>query len=145
MHNWSWKEGFRFALAEQFIAKEGYTSTYKMSAVEKFGSQFLGPLYKIITLLSKHIRKPLAICLATMLAALFTALVFYNVPAFVILGKLFPSKIVRYVIFLYIELNIFAMGCRAFGRFNNKALIKLWKKGQLMAILPGDQKLFFDR
>jgi hypothetical protein len=90
--------------------------------------------------MSKHIRQPLAICLFTILATLFAALVFYNIPLFVILGKFFPSKMVRCLFFLYVELNFFAMGCRAFGRFNNKALIELWKKGRLLAIFPGDWK-----
>ena len=141
MHNWSWKEGFRFAFAGELISKEGVASTYKMSPTEKFGSQILKPIYRMIGLLSKHIKKPLTICLFTILAGLFIALVFYNIPVFVILGKLFPSKAVHCLVFLYIELNFFAVGCRAFGRFNNKALIELWKNGQLVAVLPGDRKV----
>lgn len=140
MSDWSWKEGFRFALAEELISEEDPTSTYKMSAIEKFGSHILSPLFRTIDFISKHIRQPLAICLFTMLAAFFSLLVFYNIPAFVILGKLFPSKVVRCLVFFYVELNFFAMGCRALGRFNNKMLVELWKRGRLVAIFPGDCK-----
>jgi hypothetical protein len=140
MSHWSWKEGFQFVLGEELISKEELASTYKMNPTEKFGSQLLRPLFRTINLISKHIREPLAICLFTMLAALFSLLVFYNIPAFVILGNLFSFKAVRCLLFLYVELNLFAMGCRAFGRFNNKTLVELWKGGRLVAIFPGDNK-----
>ena len=140
MSSWSWKEGVRFALAEELLSEAGIASTYKLSVAEKFGSHLLRPLYQMIALVSKHIRQPLAICLFTILAALFMTLVFYNIPAFVILGKLFPGKTVRFLLFFYVELNFFALGCRAFGRFNNKALVELWMKGQLVAVFPGDWK-----
>lgn len=140
MNNWSWKEGVRFALAGELLSEEGIASVYKMSATERLGSQILKPLYRMIDFASKHIRQPFAICLFTILASLFAALVFYNIPAFIILGKLFPSKIVRCLLFLYVELNFFAMGCRAFGRFNNKTLVELWKRGRLVAVFPGDWK-----
>src|ERR1700733_1602530 len=116
MNNWSWKEGFRFAFAGELLSEEGLTSTYRMSIGEKFGTQLIRPLYKMVDLVSKNIREPLAICFITIIAALIAALVFYNIPAFVILGKLFPSNLVRFLLFLYFELNLFGMGCRAFGR-----------------------------
>src|SRR5262245_57692573 len=112
MSTWSWKEGFRFALAGELLPEAGIPSTYKLSVAEKFGSRLLRPLYQMIALVSKYIRQPLAICLFTTLAALVTALVFYNIPAFVILGKLFPGKAIRFLLFLYVELNFFALGCR---------------------------------
>ena len=40
----------------------------------------------------------------------------------------------------YVEINFFAIGCRAVGRFNNRALIDLWKEGKLIPIFPGDKK-----
>ena len=140
MSNWSWKKGFRFAFAGEFLFDEGMASTYKMNLGEKFGMQFLRPLYKTIDLVSKNIKEPLAICLFTILSALIATLVFYNIPAFVILGKLFPSKFVRFLLFLYCELNLFAMGCCAFSRFNNEVLVNLWKAGRLVAVFPGDWK-----
>jgi hypothetical protein len=139
MRNWSWKEGFRFALATELFSEEGIDSPYKMSLAERFGSWLLSPLYRMIDLVAKKIQQPLVISLFTILTALFAALVFYNIPAFVILGKLFPSKVVRCLLFLYVELNFFAMGCRTFGRFNNKILVELWKKGRLEALFPGDR------
>jgi hypothetical protein len=139
MRNWSWKEGVRFALATELLSEEKVALSYKMSSAEKLGSWFLRPLYRMIDLVAKKIQQPLAICLFTIVTALFAALVFYNIPAFVILGKLFPSKVVRCLLFLYVELNLFAMGCRAFGRFNNETLVELWKKGRLVALFPGDR------
>lgn len=141
MNNWSWKEGFKFAFAEVFLLDGGTTSAYKMNLGEKFGTKLLTPLYRMIDLVSKNIREPLAICLFTILAALIAALVFYNIPAFVILGKIFPSKLVRFLLFFYCELNLFGMGCRAFSRFNNKVLVDFWKKGRLEAVFPGDWKV----
>ena len=142
MSGWSWKEGLQFALATELLTEEGVASSYKLNVAEKFGSLILKPLYRAIALVSKHIRKPLAICLCTTLAALIAALVFYNIPAFVILGKLFPSKAVRFLLFLYVELNFFAMGCCAYGRFNNKVLVELWKMGRLVAVFPGNTTNF---
>lgn len=103
MNSWSWKEGFRFAFAEALLLDGVSASAYKMSLVEKFGTQLLKPLYRAIDLVSKNIREPLAICLFTILAALIAALVFYNIPAFVILGKLFPSKLVRFLLFFLLR------------------------------------------
>lgn len=56
-----------------------------------------------------------------------------------ILGKLFPSKAVRFLFFIYIEVNFLGMGCRAIGRFNNQALTELWKDGKLAPVFPGDR------
>ncbi len=135
---WSWREGFRFALARELLSKEGLS--YKMSPAEQCGSLFLKPLYKTIAFTSKQIRRPLAIILFTAAVSLLTFVVFYNIPALVILGRIFPSKIVRFVFFLYAEANLLAMGTCAFGRFNNRALIALWKSGKLEALFPGDKR-----
>lgn len=137
MSNWSWKEGLRFAFAKEFLLEEG-TPTYKMNIQERIGTQLLRPLYRILELVSKNIRQPLAICFFTFLAALTAIIIFYNIPALVILGKLIPFNLVRFLLFLCVELNLFAIGCRAFGRFNNVTLVNLWKKGQLQAVFPGD-------
>lgn len=90
--SWSWKEGFRFALAGELLSEAGVAPTYKLNIAEKFGSHILKPAYKMIAVASKHIRQPLAICLFTILAALFIALVFYNIPAFAILGNFSPVR-----------------------------------------------------
>jgi hypothetical protein len=135
---WSWKEGFRFALARALLSKEGLS--YKMSPAEKIGSLFLKPLYRVIEFVSKHIRRPLAIILFTIAASLLAFVVFYNIPALVILGKIFPSKMARFVFFLYAEANLLAMGFCAFGRFNNSALVALWKNGKLEPVFPGDKR-----
>jgi succinate-acetate transporter protein len=136
---WSWKEGLRFALAKELLAKKD-APIYTMSSTEKFGSWIVRPLYEITAQISKYIRKPLAICLFTVLSALIATLIFYNIPTFMLFGKIFPSKTVRFVLFSYIEINFFALGCRAYGRFNNKELVKLWKAGSLISIFPGDKK-----
>src|ERR1700710_797489 len=104
-----------------------------MSPAEKWGSFFLKPLYQLIGGIAKHIRRPTAIILVTLGAALFSAVVFYNIPAFLILGKIFPSKWLRCLLFIYVEMSLFAMGSRAFGRFSNAELITMWKNGKLVA------------
>ncbi len=136
--HWSWREGFRFALAGELLSKEGLS--YTMSPAEKLGSSFLKPLYKVIDFVSKHIRRPLAIILFTIAASLLAFVVFYNIPALVILGRIFPSKYIRFLFFLYTEANLLAMGACAFGRFNNSTLIALWKSGKLEPIFPGDKR-----
>ena len=136
---WSWKEGFLFAFAGELLSEKG-SLLHQMSPAEKWGSLFLKPLYRLIDGIAKHIRRPTAIILVTLGAALFSAVVFYNIPAFVVLGKIFPSKLLRCVLFLYVETSLFAIGSRAFGRFNNKRLITLWKSGKLIAIFPGDKR-----
>lgn len=141
MNNWSWKEGVVFAFAGKLLSAEDVNNTYEVSFVEKLGSQILKPLYKIIELISKNIGFPLAICLFTILAALILVLVFYNIPVFIIFGKIFPTYVLRFFLFFYVELNLFAIGCRAFGRFNNKALVDLWKKGRLLAVMPGEYEI----
>src|SRR5262249_46838942 len=103
------------------------------------GSLYLTPLYKFIHWSSHYLRKPLAIILLTLLSSLCAIVVFYNIPAFIILGKIFPSKLLRALLFLYLETTLFSIGCRAFGRFNNKTLIALWKSNQLVPIFPGDK------
>jgi|SRR5579862_213317 len=128
---WTWKEGFQFAFAREFILKGGKVFLYEMSVVEKFGSFFLQPIYKILGQVSKYIRKPLAVCIFTLFAAFLSLLVFYNFPALLILGKLLPYQTVRYLLFLYTECIFFCIGCRALGRFNNKTLVDLWKRNEL--------------
>lgn len=128
---WTWKEGFQFALAREFLLRDGGLSFYEMSAAEKFGSFFLKPIYKMLGQVSKYIRKPLAVCIFTLFAAFLSLLVFYNFPALLILGKLLPYQTVRYLFFLYIESTFFCIGCRALGRFNNKILVELWKRNAL--------------
>jgi hypothetical protein len=134
--NWTWKESFRFALAGMLLSEEDY----KKSSAERFGAFFLRAPYKVIDYVSRHIKKPFAILLFTILAALFAVVVFYKIPALIILGKVFPSRLVRFMFFVYVELIVFGMGCRAIGRFNNRDLIKLWKAGKLAAIFPGDKR-----
>ena len=140
MNRWSWKEGVAFAFAGKLLSVEGADHIYTLSFGEKVGSQILRPLYRIIEVVSKNIKLPLAICLFTILAAIILGLVFYS-PVLVIFGKLFPTWLVRLLLFLYVELNLLALGCRAFARFNNHVLVDLWKKGRLMAVLPGDYEI----
>lgn len=135
---WTWKEGFRFALAAEFRLKDEGSFGYKMSSIEKIGTLYLKPLYRSFHWISSHIRKPSIIIFATLLVAFLVALTFYNLPTFVLLGKLFPSKWVRFLFFLYIETTLLSLGCRAIGRFSNTLLVDLWKKGQLVPIFPGD-------
>jgi hypothetical protein len=141
MSSWSWKEGFIFAFAEKLLLVENFDKTHEISFGEKLGSQILKPLYRLIKFVSQNIRLPLAICLFTLLAAIILGLVFYNIPFFVVFGKVFPGWLIRFCLFFYVELNLFAIGCRAFARFNNKDLVTLWKNGQLIAVMPGDYEV----
>lgn len=141
MKGWSWKEGFVFAFARKLLFAEDVNLTYQMSFGEKLGSQILNPLYRTIEFISKNIRMPLAICFFTLLAALIIGFAFYSIPAFVIFGKLFPVWLVRFLFFFYVELNLLAMGCVSFGRFNNKELVNLWKNDRLIAVMPGDYEI----
>jgi|JI9StandDraft_2_1071091.scaffolds.fasta_scaffold45158_3 hypothetical protein len=138
MTRWSWKEGFTFALAAKLLPAHGVDVTYKKTFAEKVGSQILRPLHRAIGFVSRNIKKPVAICLFTMVAALIIGVVFYRIPAFIILGRLFPTQLVRALFFLYAELNLLAMGMQAFGRFNNEGLIAIWKSKRLIAFMPGD-------
>lgn len=141
MHSWSWKEAIAFAFAGKFLSVTGVKNAYEMSFGEKLGSQILKPLYRMMELISKNIKLPLAICLFTILAACILGFVFYSIPAFFFFGKVFPTWLIRLSLFFYVELNLLAMGCRAFGRFNNRILVDLWKNGQLIALLPGDYEI----
>jgi len=136
--NWTWKEGVRFALAGELLSEED--ALYKKSSAERFGAFFLRPLYKVVDYVSRHIKRPIAILLFTILAAFFAVVIFYKIPALIILGKVFPSKAVRFLFFIYVELIVFGMGCHAIGRFNNRDLIKLWKEGKLSPVFPGDKR-----
>src|ERR1700722_17091659 len=110
MHSWSWKEGLVFAFAKKLLSIDGVEPSYEMSIGEKFGLQILNPLYRIIEFISKNIRIPLAICLFTMLAALILGFAFYSIPAFVLFGKLIPIWLLRLVLFIYVQMNLLAMG-----------------------------------
>jgi hypothetical protein len=138
--SWTWKEGLKFALAENFLTQDESILTYTKNRAEYFGAFCVKPLYYTLDCVSKKIKKPMAIFLFTLLALFCVILIFYNIPALIFLGKLFPSKTVRFLLFIYVEISLFSLGCRAVGRFNNKALIQLWKEGKLIPIFPGDQK-----
>lgn len=138
MNNWSCKELIAFAFAGKLLSVTGVENAYEMSFGERLGSKILKPLYRMVELISKNIKLPLAICLFTILAACILGLVFYSIPAFMFFGKIFPAWLIRLSLFFYVELNLLAMGCRAFSRFNNKTLVDLWKKGELIALFPGD-------
>ncbi|MBS0585672.1 MAG: hypothetical protein JSR76_05160 [Verrucomicrobia bacterium] len=135
---WSWKEGFTFALAAQLLPAHGVDVACKKTLGEKVGSQILRPLHRVIAFVSRNIKKPVAICLFTMVAALIIGVVFYRIPAFIILGRLFPTQLVRALFFFYAELNLLAMGMQAFGRFSNEGLIAMWKSNRLIVFMPGD-------
>ncbi len=125
---WTWKEALRFALAKGFYSKDHLHVSYDISQSEKIASWYLRPLEAVLHWISSHIRKPWIIVALTLLVALSAVLVFYNVPVLLALGRIFPSQLVRFVLFFYVETNLLSMGCRAFSRFNNAALVDLWKK-----------------
>lgn len=135
---WAWKEGFQFAFASEFRPRDGGIFFYEMNIAERCGSLFLKPIYKTLKQISRYIRKPLAICAFTIFAAFLSLLVFYDFPVLVILGKMIPYQTVRYLLFLYIECTFFCLGCRALGRFNNKALVDCWKSNELTPIFLED-------
>lgn len=141
MKSWSWKEAVVFAVAGRLLSVTGAENAYEMSFGEKLGSRILKPLYRLIELVSKKIKLPLAISLFTILAAFILLFVFYNIPAFIFFGKVFPTWLIRPALFFYVELNLLAMGCKAFGRFNNRILVEQWKRGQLIALMPGDYEI----
>jgi hypothetical protein len=136
--SWGWKEGVRFALADHFLLKDTLPVSYQKNGIEHLGTLCVKPLYKIVSYISTHIRKPTAIVLFTLLAALLSVFVFYNFPIIAILGKLFPYQTVRFLLFVYVEITLLGMGFRAMGRFSNPPLIALWKEGALTAVFPGD-------
>ena len=133
---WTWREGFRFALASK-LAPKGATS-YAMNRAEKWGSLYLTPLHKTIGWISSNIRWPMFIALTTFVTGLIALLVFYNIPAIYILGRLIPFQSIRFLLFLYIETCLLSLSSCALGRFQNKSLIELWKKGLLTPVFPGD-------
>lgn len=135
-NSWSWKEGFRFALCWKLEAKEGFTPLN--NKMEILGSWIIEPFYKMLDCASRHLKKPLTIVLLTLFSSLIIGIAFYNIPAFKFLGKVVPVKVFRFLIFIYIECIFFGMGCRAFGRFQNRSLVELWKKEKLAALFPGD-------
>ncbi len=141
MRSWSWREGLAFAFASKLLSAEKSHQPYEMSVGEKWGTRLLQPLYRVIEFVSKNVKMPLAICFFTLLAALLIGFAFYTIPAFVIFGRLFPVWLIRALFFVYVEINLLAMGCVAFGRFNNKELVSLWKNGCLVAVMPGDYEL----
>jgi hypothetical protein len=138
-HNpsWSWKEGLRFALCWEFLNKEGISHLPPSTKVEIFGSWIVSPLYKVLDRICHHLRKPLTIVLFTILTSLILGVIFYNIPAFIFLGRIVLAKALRFSLFIYIEIVLLGIGCKAFGRFQNHLLVELWKKGELTSIFPG--------
>jgi hypothetical protein len=139
VNHWSWKEGFRFALCWKMRAEKPAISLPTANKAELFGSWIVEPLYHSLDRIAHHIKKPFIVILFILGAALVTTIAFYNIPAFIFLGKILPGKVLRLTLFLVIEWIIFGMGCKAFGRFHNPALIELWKKGTLAPRFPGDK------
>lgn len=135
---WSWREGFRFAFAGKFLLENGALYSYPKGTLEAWGTAILGPLYKTIDWLSKRLQRFHVILLLTLVAAVAALFIFYNIPAFLFLAKIFPPQWIRFFVFLYCECLIAAAGCRAFSRFQNKELIDAWKSGKINAAFPGD-------
>ncbi len=133
---WSWKEGFRFALCWKFQQKVPHESL-PMHWLEASGYWIVKPIYQILDRVARGLRKPLVIVLFTLSIACFCAIAFYNIPIWLFLGKVFPAKLVRFLTFLYTELLCLGAGIRAFGRFHNASLVKLWKQDRLIPIFPG--------
>jgi hypothetical protein len=138
----SLKDGFRFALATKLLMQDGSTYVYQKNRIELIGSIVLKPLNGLIDLVSRQIRKRHMIALVTLFAGVVALVVFYNIPAIKLLGILFNPQKIRFLLFCFIELNIFAAGCNAFGRFGNRDLIEAWQSGKLIAIYPGDKRTF---
>ena len=136
--SWSWKEGFRFALCWK-LESEGEDVPLN-NRMEILGAWMVEPLYKMLDFGSRHLRKPLTVVLATLLTSVILGVAFYNVPAFTILGKIVPVRAIRFLLFLYIESVFFSLGCRAFGRFHNRSLVELWKRGKLVPLFPGEKR-----
>lgn len=136
---WSWKEGFLFALAWTFRFKdEGLT--HPMYKIEGWGTWYLHPLYKMLHWAFLHIRKPFVIILVTFIALIAVAIAFYDIPALIVLEKIFPPKLIRFIFFLYVETVLLSMGWVSFSRFQNLELMRLWKSGRLAPIFPGDRE-----
>lgn len=136
-NRWSWKEGFRFALCWKLEAKEGALPINNRPEV--LGAWLIEPLYKILDQIARHLRKPLTVVLFALFASLILGVAFYNIPAFTVLGKIVPVKMIRFLLFIYIEATFFGLGCRAFGRFHNRSLVELWKRGELVLLFPGER------
>jgi len=136
---WSWREGFRFAFAAKFVSREGVPYAYPKGKLEAFGTAILRHLYMLIDWLSRHLQRFHVILLVTAVAAVTALFIFYNIPAFLFLGKLFPPQWIRFFFFIYCECLLAAAGCRAFGRFQNQKLVNEWKSGKLIAAFPGDR------
>jgi hypothetical protein len=105
---WSWKEGLIFAFAKRLLSTKETDLSYALSFAERLGSQILKPLYSLIEFASKNIRMPLAICLFTLLAALMIGFAFYNIPVFTLFGKVFPTRFIRLIFFLYLDFATFS-------------------------------------
>jgi hypothetical protein len=130
----SWAQSVRFALARNFQAKPGSPFiSYEANRIEKISALLLHPLYFLLNFVGKYIKQPIAILLFTVIACLLAIVVFYDFKSLMILGRLFPYQTCRFLLFAYIEIIWFSMGCRALGRFSNKPLIALWKSHQLQA------------
>jgi len=137
---WSWREGFQFALCWQLKAKDAAALPCPMNFAEKWGLRIVTPLHKTLDWCSFRLRQPLVIVLLTLAVALLCCAVFYNIPVWVFLGKVFPAKLIRFCLFLYLELLCLGMGITAFGRFHNQTLVKHWKAGKLISIFPGNKE-----
>ncbi len=136
--SWSWKEGVRFALSWNFRTKEEFPNPLPINKMERVGSWIINPLYKILDYVSRRLRRPFTVIFFTCFIGLILGVVFYNIPAFIFLGKIVPTKLLRFSLFIYIELVLLGMGCKAFGRFHNPSLVTSWKKGKLIPVFPGE-------
>lgn len=122
---WTWKEISQFILARELCSKNNIPFQYKMNNTERYCAAFLNPIYRTVEKVIKKLSQRMLIAVVTLVIAIFVLCVFYDFPALVIL-KIFPYQILRFLFFLYIELIFFCMGCRALGRFNNPFLLTLW-------------------
>lgn len=136
----SWKQGFRLAFAKEFHHEDGSTYSYEKGKLEVLGSFILKPLQGFLDWVSTRIQKPFVIILMTFMALLIGVLAFYELTTIWFLARFISLAWIRFLFFVYFEMTIFAIGCRAFGRFSNANLLSEWSSGKLIPAFPGDKK-----
>lgn len=140
----SWQSYFQFAFAREFITMDtGESLGIKKNSLEKVGEVVSRPFLRPLDFLLREIKNPVVITAITVTLIAITTLIFYPAHFMLAVGSVLPFLVkvqpwmVKFALYIAVEVVIAAIGLRIFGRMCNTELRRLWNNNEIMPIYIG--------
>jgi hypothetical protein len=144
----SWPNYFKFTLANEFVEKEsGNIYHIKKGVLDRIANIICWPVLAPLNFFLREIKNPLVILSLTITLVALATLIFYPAQfmgaACTILPFLSHVKpwMVKFAVFLAVQMTIIGIGLRALGRLNNQELRHRWDALEICPIFIGAKRI----